>query len=133
MSDLSLDLNKASLTYKDYLLINGDLALTLDAQQGGADPVQQDILQAMSTFQEEWYLDNSIGVPWFQQILVKAPDQSKVDAILVNTVLSRLGVVQLLSYDFSPNAIIRNLEDTFAVQRTNGTVDYSGTSVSGGT
>lgn len=131
MSDISLDLDKASPTFNDYLLIDGDLALTSDVQQGGADPVQQDILQAMRTFLNEWYLDNTLGIPWFQQILIKNPDQSKIDAIFINTILSRRGVIQLLSYDFEEIRPDRILKDTFKVQRTTGKVDYSGTT--GGT
>lgn len=133
MSDISLDLNKASSSYKDYLLIDNDLALTSDAQTGGADPVQQDVLQALSCFQEEWYLDLSLGVPWLQQILVKNPNQADIDALFRNTILSRRGAVQLLAYDFNPQFLTRRLEDTFTLQRTTGIVDYSDTTVGGGT
>lgn len=132
MSDISLDLDPASPTHNSYLLINGDLALTSDAQVGGANPVQQDILQAMRTFLNEWYLDNTIGVPWFQQILVKAPDQSKIDAIFVNLILGRPGVIQLLSYSFDPKPEIRGLQVSFVAQSTSGKVDYSGTLTAGG-
>lgn len=132
MSDISLDLVKGSSGYYDYLVIDNDLALTSDAQAGGSDPVQQDILQAMRTFLNEWYLDNTLGMPWFQQILVKNPDLSSIDGLFINLILGRRGVEQLLSYDFSPNFLTRVLQDTFKVQRTKGTVDYSGTSVSGG-
>lgn len=133
MSDISLNLNQASPNYYDYLLIDNDLALTSDAQTGGTDPVQQDILQAMRTFLNEWYLDNSLGMPWFQQILVKSPNQANVDALFRNLILSRLGVVQLLQYNFTPEFLTRRLLESFTAQRTSGIVDYSGTSVSGGT
>lgn len=133
MSDISLDLNIASPTYNDYLLLNNDLALTSDAQSGGSDPVQQDILQALRTYLNEWYLDNTIGMPWYQQILVKNPDLSKIDALFINTILGRRGGVQLLKYDFSPEFLTRRLEDTFIAQKTTGVVDYSGTSLLGGT
>jgi hypothetical protein len=132
MCDISLNLNQADPGYYDYLLIDGDLALTSDSESGGADPVQQDILQALRTFQGEWYLDNTLGLPWFQQILIKNPDQSKIDALFINLILSRPGVVQLLKYDFDLITPTRLLQESFTAQRTTGTVDYTGTSVTGG-
>lgn len=132
MSDISLDLRKGSSTFNDYLIIDGDLALTSDAQEGGSNPVLQDILQAMRTFLNEWYLDNTLGIPYFQQILVKNPDQSKIDALFQNVILDRPGVVQLLSYKFTPSNALRSLDVEFKAQTTSGVVDYSGTLVSQG-
>lgn len=132
MSDISLDLRKGSSTFNDYLIIDGDLALTSDAQEGGSNPVLQDILQAMRTFLNEWYLDNTLGIPYFQQILVKNPDQSKIDALFQNVILGRPGVVQLLSYKFTPSNALRSLDVEFKAQTTSGVVDYSGTLVSQG-
>jgi hypothetical protein len=131
MVDISLDLNPASQTYNDFLIINGDLALTSDAQQGGANPVLQDILQALRTFLNEWYLDNTIGVPWFQQILVKNPDQETIDGLIRATILDRPGVLQLTSYNSTLNLAARTLTVNFTAQTTSGVVDYSGTLVAG--
>lgn len=132
MADISLDLVKSSSTYKDFLLVDGDLALTTDADPSGTNNVLQDILQRLSMFQGEWFMDNTAGVPYYQQILRKNPDQSKIDAIFINTICGTLGVQQLLSYAFVPNFAFRTLEVSFSCNTTSGFIDYTGTLSTGG-
>ena len=133
MVDLALDLDKASGTFKDLLIVNNDLALTSDAYPAGQAPAQcpnpvlQDCLQRLSMFLGEWFLDNTQGTPWFQQILVKNPDQSKVDAILLNILADTIGVTQVNDYSFTINSQFRTLTVNFSLQTTSGPVDYTGT------
>lgn len=127
MADLSLDLsNKTSPTFKDLLLVNGDLVLTKDANPLGTDNIQQNILQRLAFIQGEWFMDNTYGVPWYQQILTKSPDLSKIDTILQNTIIKTPGVTQLLSYSQTLNRQARTLSVSFSCMTTNGKVDYSG-------
>jgi hypothetical protein len=140
MADLAIDLNPLDIAkpyYKDIFVTNGDLTLTSDATPNNlasTNPVLQDILQRLSFFLGEWFLDNTQGVPYFQQILIKNPDQSKIDAIFQNIILGTPGVVQLSSYTFTPNTAKRVLTVAFACITTSGIVNYSGTiaPVSGG-
>jgi hypothetical protein len=131
MADLSLDLDKSSGTYKDLLVLNNDLVLTKDANPIGTNPVLQNILQRLGLFLGEWFLDNTKGVPWLQQILVKNPDIAAIDAIILNTILGTIGVVQLNFYTFTPNFAERTLEIAFTALTTQGKVDYSGTLITG--
>lgn len=132
MADLSLDLNPNSGTYKDLLIVDGDLVLTSDVDPAGTDPVLQNVLQNLGLGLGEWFLDSTAGIPWLQQILVKNPDQSKIDAILRNCILGTPGIVRLNSYSFSLDQSTRSGQIQFNAQKTNGTVDYSGTVISGG-
>jgi hypothetical protein len=126
MVDISLDLNPASGTYKDFLLVDNDLILTSDAQEGGNNPVEQDVLQRISMFLGEWFMDNTQGTPWFQQILVKNPNQSDIDAIFQNIILGTPGVMQLTSYSFTPNLSARTLAIKFSILTPSGAVNYNG-------
>jgi hypothetical protein len=130
MADLLIDLNKSSSTYKDLVVQDNDLVIN-----SGATAIQQDIIQRLSFFAGEWFLDNTQGLPWYQQILVKNPDQSKVDAIFRNAILATPGVVSLSQYSFVPNFAARLLTVSFIAQTTQGTVNYSGAipPISGGT
>jgi hypothetical protein len=141
MVDIALDLNPTDIalpTYKDLLVVNNDLSLTSDAYPEGTaplatNPVLQDILQRIRFFLGEWFLDNTQGIPYFQQILVKNPDQSKIDAIFQNVILGTPGVTQLSSYSFNVNTGARILTVTFSCLTTTGVVSYSGTvPISGG-
>lgn len=132
MADLSINLDATSPTYKDLLIVDGDLVLTSDVDPEGTDPVLQSVLQNLSLALGEWFLDLSAGIPWLQQILVKNPDQSKIDAILRNAILATPGIVRLNSYSFDLSLATRSGSIQFNAQKTNGTVDYSGTVVTGG-
>jgi hypothetical protein len=126
MVDLSLDLNKLSPTYLDLLIVEGDLVLTADAETGGTNNVQQDILQRLRFGLGEWFLDNSQGFPWVQQVFVKAPDLGKIDALIQNTILGTPGVISLNSYSSEVNLAGRSLILNFTAMTTAGKVDYSG-------
>lgn len=121
MSDIKLNMNKPSPSYRDFELQNGDLVLT-----SGLAEIQQNILQRLSVFFGEWFMNVQIGIPYFDKILVKNPDQGEIDALLTNTIQSVPGVIGLLSYSFSPDFVKRTLNVAFSAQTTQGKVDYEG-------
>lgn len=130
MADLSLDLSPASAgtpAYGDLLLRNGDLVLTGDANPAGSPPVLQQILQRLRFFLGEWFMDNTQGVPWLQQILTKSASAGPADAILQNTILGTPGVVALLAYSSDLDRVHRTLAISFRAQTTAGVVDYAST------
>lgn len=118
---IQLDLNPASQTYNDLLIQNNDLVLV-----DGLSAIKQDILQRLRFYLGEWFLDTTKGVPYFQQILIKNPDQSKIDAIFINTILNTPGVITLTAYSFDLDSVNRILNIKFTAQTTSGTVDYAG-------
>lgn len=132
MADISLDLSNPTLsTYKDLLILENDLVLTSDADPDGTQPVLQDILQRLSFFLGEWFMDNTQGLPWFQQILIKNPDQSKIDALFLNTIMGTPGVIQVNAYSFTVNSTQRILSVSFNALSTSGPINYTGTIANG--
>lgn len=121
MTDIALDLDQTSLTYRDVIVENGDLQLV-----GGGPAIIQHILQRLGIFLGEWFLDNTIGVPYFQQVLVKNPNQAIIDAIFINQILNVPGVTQVTKYSFTANAATRQLTTNFTAQTTTGIVNYAG-------
>lgn len=121
MSSIQIDNDPTSLTFNDIKIVNGDLVLI-----SGVDEVTQEILCSLRTFLGEWFLDNSIGVPWFQQVFVKNVEKSVVDALIINTICSVPGVQTLLSYTSTINTSTRAMTISFKAQSTSGIVNYSG-------
>ena len=72
--DLKLD-----TTTHDLVIENYDLALV-----DGIDLVRQAIKQRLLLVLEEWFLDDTIGVPWYQYIFQKGADINRVKSILIN-------------------------------------------------
>lgn len=120
-NDIGFDLVATSSTYRDLQFVNNDLVLI-----SGTTAILQNILETLGVFLGEWFLDTSIGIDYFNQILVKNPDQATINAIFINQILSVAGVVQLNSYSFTPNFITRQLSIKFSVQTTQGIVNYAG-------
>lgn len=121
MSDIKLDLDPTSPNFNDLLLVNGDLVLV-----NGTEGILQNVLQRLRTYFGEWFLNNSIGVPYFQQILVKNPDQGKIDGIFINAILGTVGIDSLTDYSFELNTETRMLNITFKAIATTGPVTYAG-------
>lgn len=80
---------------------DGDLAVdTFDLGiVSGADQVSQRLQTRLRSVLGEWYLDPSFGVPYFEEILVKNPDLSRVTAVLNDAVLADPEVLEITSYD----------------------------------
>lgn len=91
----------------------------------GIDEIRQRCIQNLRTFLGEWFLDTTIGVPYFQAILVKNPQENVVDTFLKNEILSTPGVVELLEYDADFDSSIRTLNVTFKVDTDVGELTIS--------
>lgn len=101
MSDLKLGVDG------DLEIKNSDLQLTTSD-----DAVRQHLQQRLRTFLGEWFLDLDVGVPYFQDILVKNPNINQIDGILKTKILTMPGVVELLSFtmDFDQSARSLSIE-----------------------
>jgi len=121
LADIALDLDPNSPTYRDVKMSGGDLQIV-----DGKEAILQNILQRLRIYLGEWFMDNTKGIDYFNQILVKNPQQSKIDAIIINQILSVPGVTLLTNYSFSTNFVTRVLLINFKCQTTSGIVQYSG-------
>lgn len=129
--DVSLDLNKLSPNYGDLLLVDGDLVLTSDADARGTNNILQDILTRLRTFEGEWFLDNTIGTPWFQRILVKRPDIGLINGTLKAEILKTPGVFSLNKFQSTEDRVTRRLMVAFHCDTVAGRVAYNGNVLQG--
>ena len=49
----------------------------------GAGQVGQEIKILLLTFLGEWFLDTSHGIPYLEKVMVKAPNRTEIEAILM--------------------------------------------------
>ena len=85
MKDLAL----GTLSH-DIVVDNGDLLIV--------DSVPQHVKQRILTILGEWFLDLSIGLPWFDEILGKGTELTLVEALLKQTITDTPGVRELVSF-----------------------------------
>lgn len=81
----------------------------------GAVAIAQSLSLRLQAVLLEWFLDTSIGIPMFEEILgVKNPDLVAIRAIYLETIQATPGVTSLLSFSMTLSST-RNLSINFAV------------------
>lgn len=134
MSDFCANLSVealGTLDYGDMVMVNGDLLMTSDAAQKpgyliGTNPVLQHVLIRLRTFLSEWFLDSSVGVPWFQELLAGASSRpNSVDAVLKSVLLATPGISQLIDWQVSIDSVRRVMTISFKATTVAGYIDYS--------
>jgi hypothetical protein len=121
MTDIALDLNPTSPTYRDVKRVAGDLLIV-----DGTQAILQNILQTIGIFKGEWFLNNTIGIDYFGSVLVKNPNPAAINAIFQSQILNVAGVLSLTAYSFVPNYTTRQLNISFTAQTTQGIINYAG-------
>lgn len=104
--DLLLDTTTGDIVFQ-----NGSCPVT----QLQADIVAQRLRIKLYTFYGEWFLDNTIGVPYIQQIFTKVSKKSTVDLIFQGIISNDPGVIEILSFTSSISAQ-RGYTMTFSVR-----------------
>lgn len=95
--DILMDRNPISPNFGDAIFINGPLTAQATTQEP-KDKVAQRLRIRLLTFREEWFLDQTYGVPYYQEILGRKPGKSKVDQIFQEQILLEAGVKEITSF-----------------------------------
>jgi len=116
MSDLALDPVDRDLLVEDnkLVIIDGDAAIV------------QHLLIRFNFFLGEWKLDTEIGIPYFQEILIKNPDSVAVRNVFREVILGTPGIASLARFDLEIEAVTRELGLTFTAVKDDGSLlDFS--------
>ena len=111
-----MDLALSTVT-GDLLLSNGDLA-TVD----GADGITQFLSQRLKFFLTEWFLDETLGMPYFDTILVKNPDEALVSSVFKKEILNTPGVDSLIQFTLDFDVPSRTLTVSLLAKTTAGEI-----------
>lgn len=96
----------------DVVFINGDCNVT----QSQKDVVAQRLKITLQTFKGEWFLDQDIGIPYIQQIMVKGVPKQTIDVIFQEAILNDEGVEEMVSYYSELDSATRKFKMNFAVR-----------------
>mgnify|MGYP000366939685 CR=1 FL=1 len=112
MRDLLLDIDTHDLKTDNY-----DISIV-----DGADSVKQHLKIRLLFFFNEWFLDGTQGIRYYDFIAVKNPDMAIIDGIIKATIAETPGVLEILEYQSEYNISLRSLTITFAVNTIYGIV-----------
>lgn len=94
-------------------------------KQYTTQPLTQTVAQRLKirllTFREEWFMDTTYGVPYWQKLLgIKQKSKSRIDLIFQQEILKENGVKELITFDSTFNN--RQYSLTFQVKVVGGGV-----------
>ncbi len=95
--------------------VTGDLVIENNelVRITGAEEIVQRIIQRLRTFRGEWFLDRSVGLPYYQDILIKNPNVETVQGLFRQAILKTPGVTRLLQYSQTLDGVTRKLTINF--------------------
>lgn len=105
----------------DMLLVSGDAVLLEDLAQETA----QRLHVALRFSRGEWFLDLREGVPYFDEIFVKNPQDKVIRAVFSSVILQTEGIATLERLDYTIDSRTRVMQLDFAARLTDGTVFLS--------
>lgn len=109
-----VDLQINELT-KNMVITNRDLTLTPTL----SEYVAQKLKLHLSIFKGEWFLNNTLGIPYFQEIFVKNPNLSRIEDVFKREIISIMGVESIQSFFLTYDNSTRELTVTFTAVLTN--------------
>ena len=112
LSDLKIDLSSGDLAIE-----NGDLVLV-----SGADELVQLLRTRLLWFYGEYKFNTSLGVRYFEDILVKNPNVPNIETLLKNVIAETDGVNKITSFRMDYNAQQRTASISFEVDSVYGTL-----------
>lgn len=83
-----------------------------------AEAIAQRVRQRLEFYQGEWFLDTTVGVPWFQFIFVDPFDQATAETFLKAEILDTPGVAEILEFVVSVDKHAREFNLSRVVIRT---------------
>lgn len=112
MSDILQDANG------DILIVNNTPAIVEGLQE-----ISQRITQRLRTFYGEWFLDNTRGVKYLEEILRKNPNETLRDSLLKDEIKGTPGVLELEAYLFAEDKTTRTGTITFKARTISGNIE----------
>lgn len=110
MSDLKTESN-------DLVFENNALVLVTDQQE-----VKQRLEQRLQTFYGEWFLNTAEGVPYYEDILIKNPNSTLVEATLKSVITNTPGVDDLLEFELTYDKPAREATLSFRARGASGDI-----------
>ena len=115
MADLKLD-------------ANGDLEIGTDGDLiivSGVDAIRQHLTIRFQFFRGEWFLDTRLGIPYYEEVLRKAPDLNVVESLLREVIQTTPGVLAINEFALDYDAVTRSLSLDFRALTTAGPLTFT--------
>lgn len=108
---------------------DGDMTMTAGrfVWASDADAIAQSLSMRLQFFLEEWFADETAGLPLFQKILVKNPNLAEVREAYRTEILGTTGVNNLIDFESALDSSTREFAVTASVDTDFGELTVSAT------
>jgi len=114
---MTIDLGLSTST-GDLVVNNFDLTLV-----DSTDQIAQNLAIRLRFFLAEWFLDIESGIPYYQDILIKAPNQFRVESVIKEEIINTDGIVEILSFSTNFNERDRKFTVSFSCDSVSGVIN----------
>jgi hypothetical protein len=104
----------------DIAIVNGDFALV-----DGTDEIVQFLQQSLRLFLAEWFLDQTLGFPYFDEVFIKNPNPVTLDSLFKIYILECPGILELVEFNLDYDASTRDVSITGVIRAEDGNADFS--------
>lgn len=87
--------------------------------------IEEHLEQRLRTLSADWFLDTSLGIPYFEEVFQKPFNASVVESIFINEILSTPGVIRLIEFNMDFSKANRQLQVTFTAESTAGVIVFN--------
>jgi hypothetical protein len=98
----------------------GDLVLV-----DGIDAIRQHLHTRLNIFKGSWFLDQRVGMPYIEKVLVKNPNLAIISDVYRRAILTTPGVMGIDALSINLDRGTRRLSVAFNAKTTSGRLDYS--------
>ena len=91
----------------------------------GTDAIAQHVATRMRLFKGEWFLDRNIGVPYFDEVMVKTQDAALIAPIFRRVIEETPGIESVDRLDVELDSTTRTLSIEGEATSADGPVDLS--------
>jgi len=120
MAGMTLITDAADGVLGDIKITDGDLSLSIER-----DAIVLQLSQKLKFFFAEWFLDQRLGVPYFERILNKSTEPELIDSTLKDVVLSTPLITRITQWVIEVDRDNREMRLQMAADSTYGEIKLS--------
>lgn len=108
------------------LSLNANNDLYMDGNQiavvNGGEEVVQQVRSRLLFYLDEWFLDTTVGLPYFQKFYTNPADLAGIESRIKSEIISTDGILNLLSFEYDFNRKTRQFAVNFEAETIYGDV-----------
>jgi len=117
--NIALDVNR------DLDVVDGQLVLVGDQFGTQLRELDEHLEQRLRTLFQDWFLDTTLGIPYFEEVFQKPFNASVVESIFINEILATPGIIRLIEFNMDIDKSTRFLKVTFTAESTSGVIEFN--------